>query len=96
MSGGKAKKNRDLWLHVQKDDPGLVLGVYDTAEEMARALGRRTNTIVSICCKYRRGLIKKTYVERVTLPEDDWWECHQEGERDGEKVVKLQNHAGRG
>lgn len=59
-----------LYLWVSKDEFELPLYVSDSLSELATVTNTRKNTISSIICKHKKGIIKKTRFVAVEVDDE--------------------------
>lgn len=60
-----------IWMIVSKDKYEFPLGVYDTATELAMAVGTSTNCVMATVNKFEKGKLKWSKYRRIREEEDD-------------------------
>ena len=60
-----------IWLIVSKAKYEFPLGVYDTATELAMAVGTSANCVMATVNKFEKGKLKWSKYRRIREEEDD-------------------------
>ena len=60
-----------IWMIVSKDKYEFPLGVYDTATELAMAVGTSANCVMATANKFEKGKLKWSKYRRIREEEDD-------------------------
>lgn len=60
-----------IWMIVSKDKYEFPLGVYDTATELAMAVGTSANCVMATVNKFEKGKLKWNKYRRIREEEDD-------------------------
>ena len=60
-----------IWMIVSKDKYEFPLGVYDTATELAMAVGTSANCVMATVNKFEKGKLKWRKYRRIREEEDD-------------------------